>query len=364
MSALDQITQLAQAPLEASRAALRFPRAALEYSNILLTTSEARTGQTPRDEVWTHRKTTLYRYRNPRVTHPIPVLLVFALINRPDIFDLRPGTSFVEYLLDEGYDVFLLDWGVPGEEDADTGLEYYVCDALPWGIRETLRASGQEELTLLGWCIGGALCAMHAALEADRTPVRNLVLLTTPVDTTGSLYEVWVRRDWFDPRIVTEANPAVPGAAVDFANKMMKPVTNFWTTYRRLWEDVWAGKDRRDSYQPMAAWVADNPPFPGRAYREWIEWMYQQNRLVRGRLRLRGRRVDLSRIDQNLLVITAGADHIAPRRGTLPLLSLVSSRDVTHFDRPGGHIGLMAGSRARKEIWPDLAGWLAERSDR
>jgi polyhydroxyalkanoate synthase len=114
----------------------------------------------------------------------------------------------------------------------------------------------------------------------------------------------------------------------------------------------------------MARWVADNPPFPARAYREWITWMYKENRLVRGRIRLRGRPVDLGRIEQNLLVVTAGADHIAPRPGTLPLLDMVASEDVTHLDRKGGHIGLMAGSKARDEIWPEIAGWLAERSAR
>ena len=112
----------------------------------------------------------------------MPVLLVFALINRPHIFDLRPGHSFVEYLLGEGFDVLLLDWGEPDEEDADQGLEFYVCDALPAAIRETRRATGAEEVSLLGWCIGGTLVAMHAALEPD-TPVRNLVCLTTPIDT-------------------------------------------------------------------------------------------------------------------------------------------------------------------------------------
>jgi polyhydroxyalkanoate synthase len=61
--------------------------------------------------VWTHRTTTLYRYRSHRRAYAVPVVLVFALINRPDIFDLRPGHSFVEFLLGEGFDVFLLDWG-------------------------------------------------------------------------------------------------------------------------------------------------------------------------------------------------------------------------------------------------------------
>jgi polyhydroxyalkanoate synthase len=333
----------------------------MEFANVLLTTRDAAIGQTPREVVWTHRATTLYRYRSRRREHAIPVLLVFALINRPEIFDLRRGNSFVEFLLDEGFDVFLVDWGVPDEEDSDMGLDSYVCDELPWGIRECLRASGQEEVTLVGWCIGGALCTMYAALNPE-APVRNLVLLTTPVDTTGSLYTTWVARDSFDVDAVADALPAIPGAGVDFANKMMKPVTNFWTTYRRLWDQVRAGEAKREAYQTMAKWVADNPPFPSKAYREWITWMYKENRLVAGRLRLRGERVDLTRIEQNLLVVTAGADHIAPRDGTLPLFDLVTSDDVTHLDRPGGHIGLMAGSKAKREIWPELADWLRERS--
>ncbi|MGA2928342.1 MAG: alpha/beta fold hydrolase, partial [Solirubrobacteraceae bacterium] len=227
--------------------------------------------------------------------------------------------------------------------------------------REVLRESAQDELTLLGWCIGGALCLMYGGWFADN-PVRNMALLTTPVDTSGSLYQTWVGRDSFDVDYVAEGYKAIPGQAVDWANKLMKPVTNYWTTYRRLWDGVLAGEARRDAYQAMARWVADNPPFPAAAYRDWITWMYKENRLVQGRMRLRRRRVDLGRIDQSLLVVTAGADHIAPPQGTKPLLDLVSSDDITCIDRPGGHIGLMAGSKAKAEIWPDIAQWLEQRS--
>jgi polyhydroxyalkanoate synthase len=113
----------------------------------------------------------------------------------------------------------------------------------------------------------------------------------------------------------------------------------------------------------MAKWVADNPPFPGRAWAQWIELMYRDAGLLRGRVRLRGRSVDLGRIDQSVLVITAGADHIAPRPGTMPFFDAISSEDVEHLARPGGHIGLVAGSAARKELWPEIAAWLAERSE-
>jgi polyhydroxyalkanoate synthase len=341
---------------------LRAPLAALEYTNILLTQNDAKVGISPKDVVWTHRKTTLYRYRSDNRKHAIPVLLVFALINRPDIFDLRPGNSFVEFLLEQGFDVFLIDWGYPEEEDADMGLSNYVCDELHWGIRETLRASGQDELTLLGWCIGGTLCLLYGGYFEDN-PIRNMALLTTPVDTRGSLYASWVGRESFDVDYVAEGYKAIPGPAIDWANKMMKPVTNYWTTYRRLWEGVLNGGARRESFQPMARWVADNPPFPAAAYREWITTMYKENRLVRGRMRLRDKLIDLKHVDQSLLVVTAGADHIAPPQGTRPLLELVGSDDITCIDRPGGHIGLMAGSKARKEIWPDIADWLSERSN-
>ena len=340
----------------------RAPPAAVEFATVRLTQHDAAVGTTPKDAVWTWRTTTLYRYRSTQRRHPVPVLLVFALINRPDIFDLRPGNSFVQFLLDEGFDVFLLDWGVPDDADADLGIEAYVCDALPWGIRETLRAAGQEQVSVVGWCIGGALTAMHAALEPDG-PARNLVLLTTPVDTANSRYGRWVARESFDPERVTDAWPSVPGGAVDTANKLLKPVTNLWTPNRRLWQQVLEGKHNRESFQAMSKWVGDNPPFPGRAYREWITWMYKENRLVRGTLRLRGRRVDLGRIHQDLLVVTAGADHITPTADTEPIFTLVGSQDVTRLARPGGHIGLMVGSRAREDVWPDIAAWLAARSD-
>ena len=347
--------------MSALRDLVRLPVDALEFSNILLTTGDAEIGTSPHDVVWTHRKTTLYRYRSSSRRHAVPVLLVFALINRPQIFDLRPGNSFVEHLLEAGFDVFLLDWGEPDEEDADMGLGEYVCDELEWGIRECSRAAGGTEVTLLGWCIGGTLVAMHAALEPG-APVRNLVLLTTPIDTRGSLYAQWVGRKAFDADRIADAMPALPGTGIDFANKLMKPVTNYWTTYRKLWQQVRRGEAQRSAYQSMAKWVADNPPFPAKAYREWITWMYKENRLFEGTLRLRNRRVDLGRIERPLLVVTAGADHIAPPEGTRPLLELVSSQDVTHLDRPGGHIGLMAGSKARAEVWPEIVEWLQERS--
>jgi polyhydroxyalkanoate synthase subunit PhaC len=161
---------------------------------------------------------------------------------------------------------------------------------------------------------------------------------------------------------VTDNWDVIPGVGIDIANKWMKPVTNLWTTYRRLAQSVYDGTVDREAYQTMAKWIADNPPFPARAFREWVTWIYKENLLARGLLRVRGRRADLGRIEQSLLVVTADRDHIVPPSNTVPLLDPVSSTDVTHLAKRGGHIGLMAGSKARDEMWPELTEWLSQRS--
>jgi polyhydroxyalkanoate synthase len=204
---------------------------------------------------------------------------------------------------------------------------------------------------------------MHAGLVGAQSPARNLLLLTTPIDPTGSLYHTWVGRDSFDVDYVCSNWDVIPGAGIDIANKLMKPVTNLWSTYRRLAQDVYDGRADPEAFTSMAKWIADNPPFPARAFREWVTWIYKENRLARGVLRLRGRRVDLRRIEQSMLVLTADRDHIVPPQNSMPLLELAASGDATHLARPGGHIGLMAGSRAPRQIWPELTDWLTPRSD-
>ncbi len=338
------------------------PVALLKTAEVMLTCEDAVIGATPREVIWTHRKVTLYRYHSANRKHPIPILLVFALINRPDVFDLRPGNSFVEFLLGEGYDVFLVDWGWPGDEDDDMGVADYVCDELHWAVRETLRASGAEQTTLIGWCIGATLTAMYTAIHAELNQVKNLVVLTMPVDTRGSVYETWVNRESFDVETIT-GNGGLPGEAIDIANRMLKPVTNFITTRRKVFDQVREGTLDRAGYQSMNKWVGNNPPFPAQSYRDWIQWMYKENRLINGTMRLREKLVDFGDIvEPSVLVVTADADHIAPRASTLPFVAMCGSKDLTHFDRKGGHIGLMAGSKARFQTWPDISAWLAARS--
>jgi polyhydroxyalkanoate synthase len=108
----------------------------LRTFNRLLTT-DAKIAQTPKEVVWTLNKAKLYRYI-PIVPEAerkkLPLFMVFAVMNRPYVLDLRPGHSFVEYMLKQGYDLHLLDWGIPGPEDRKLKFDDYVLDYLPRAI--------------------------------------------------------------------------------------------------------------------------------------------------------------------------------------------------------------------------------------
>src|SRR5919202_6534809 len=148
-------------------------------AHIVLQGTEVKTGQTPKEVVWEKGKAKLYRYEpNAEKRFQVPVLLVYALILRPYILDLVPGNSFVEYLVGEGFDVYMLDWGVPGSEDKHLSFENYVLDYMPEAVEQVLSNSQSEEITLFGYCQGGTIIAMYASLFPDK-PLRNLILLTT-----------------------------------------------------------------------------------------------------------------------------------------------------------------------------------------
>ena len=143
--------------------------------------ADAPVGQTPKELVWRKNKAALYRYtRSEPATHRTPIFLVLPLINRANILDLRPGASFVEFLLGKGYDVFLIDWGTPGDQERTLDVATLVTRYLPRAAKAIQTGQWHRQITVLGYCIGGALATCFAALHPE--VVRNLVLLTAPID--------------------------------------------------------------------------------------------------------------------------------------------------------------------------------------
>jgi polyhydroxyalkanoate synthase len=344
---------------------------------LILQGTRIETGQTPKVVVWTRRKARLYRYEPEKEKkHPVPVLLVYALILRPYILDLIPGNSFIEYLVGEGFDVYLLDWGIPDDEDKNLSFEEYVLDYLPEAVENVVRSSRAGELTLFGYCQGGTMAAMYAAIFPGE-PLKNLVLLATPVDFAPEdpglfgLWTVLTSERYFDPNLLFDPDPVVetfgnvpgdlPGRLVEAGTSALKPLTDYAGTYASLWERM-KREDSLNSLLAVSRWVDDGVTFPGEAFRQWIRDFYQQNKLARGELELRGRRVELSNIMCPVLDIAGNKDFICPLSQARPTMDLVGSEDKEMLVLDAEHVGLMAGPVARGELWPSIGAWLGARS--
>jgi len=329
-------------------------------------TTRTAIAQTPKELVWTLNKAKLYHYipvvpKEQR--HPVPLLLVFALMNRPYILDLRPGHSFVEFMVNSGYDLYLLDWGAPGPEDKNLKFDEYTLEYMPRAIRKLKVIAGVEEFSMLGWCIGAILTTIYAALRPD-DGLRNLILLTAPLDFSNKealTFARWTDERYFNVDRVLAAFGNMPGEMIDYGARALKPVENYIVNYVKLWDNI-ENPHVIEAWQAMNTWVTDNIPLAGGVFRQLIVDLYRNDRLMRGEMMIRGERVDLSRLRANLLTVIAEGDHITPPCQSQAILSKVSSKDKELFSVPGGHIGIMAGSGANKRTWPKIDAWLSRRS--
>ncbi len=331
-----------------------------------LLTTDAKIAQTPKEVVWTLNKAKLYRFA-PVVPESerkrIPLLMVFAIMNRPHVLDLRPGHSYAEYMLRQGYDLYLLDWGAPGPEDKNLKFDDYTLEYLPRVVRKLKKVSGCDEFSMLGWCLGALISTMYAALRPD-DGLKNLILLTAPLDfsdKTAGGFTRWASNPAFNADTIVDALGNIPGEMIDTGAKMLKPIENYFGSFTMLWENIENPKTV-EAWHAMNTWVRDIIPMSGAAYRQLINELYKENRLMEGTMALRGERVALNKLKANLLNVIAESDHITPSCQSERIMDLVGSEQKEVFRVRGGHIGIMAGRGAEKSTWPHIESWLAARS--
>jgi polyhydroxyalkanoate synthase subunit PhaC len=321
---------------------------------------EPRTGVTPREEVYKRNKSRLYRYRSSR-THRTPVLFVPNLgISRPYIFDLLPGGSFVEHMTREGFDFYLLDWGVFGPEDNGLTLEECVVKILPRMAQKVLESSGADELSILGYCMGAPLSVSFVASHPE-IPVKNFINMAGPIDFAKvGLFGLWLDKRYFNVDRFVDTLGAVPADMVKAGFKLLKPTMDLSTNIN-LWWNLWNDK-YVEGFNALNKWANEYVAFPGEFFRQWVRDFYQDNKLYRGELSVGGRPVRLRSITCPVFVVGAREDYIAPPDCVRALIDAVGSRDKEYTELPGGHISLIAGRGASAHCWPKVSSWLASRS--
>ena len=318
-------------------------------------------GTTPKDVIHTEGTLKLYRYR-PLCDeiYRVPIVLVMSLVSRSYILDLTKGQSLIEFLLQRGFDVYLIDWGVPRAEHSRLRLEDYVLDFIPTCVRVINEDSGEPDVSMVGYCMGGQLASMYTALHADG-PVKNLVCFTTPVNAEGmSLYRTWTDPAHFDLDRLIATLGNLPPELIEVSFDMLRPFQK--TAGRLKLLDNVEDETFVKAHLRFERWAADQIPFAGETARQFITEFIRENKLVRNEFTLAGRTVDLGQIRVPFLHVAAEHDHIVPAEASRDLIKLVGSEDKTEIVLKGGHVSLVAGGNAVHRLWPQLDAWLAQRS--
>jgi len=356
------LRRLADQRAELLREQQRALRRALSLPGVAQAALDTKVGTAPHDVVFELGTLRLLHYRRstPPV-HPEPVLFCYALINRPYILDLQPDKSVVRRYLDAGFDVYLIDWGVPSHEDRGLKLDDYVCRFMAGVVDFILAQHRCERLHLLGYCMGGTMSVLFAALYPER--VATLTLLAAPIDfdVRESLLNIWTQPKYFDVDALVDAHGNCPAWFLQLCFSSTKPIQNLVEKHLGFFEQM---DDPRfvTNYFAMERWVNDNIPVAGETFRQFVRDLYQENQLVRGTFHIGAERIDLRRIACPLLLLTAKNDHLVSPASTYGLNRCVSSVDVKEMMIDAGHVGLVVSSKAHKTFWPEATQWLARRT--
>jgi polyhydroxyalkanoate synthase subunit PhaC len=324
-------------------------------------THRPKLGVTPKDLIWQRDKAQLWRYRGGPARVEQPLVIVTSLVSRSYILDLLPGSSSVEFLRDAGFDVFMIDWGVADELDAANTFETYVDEYLPRAIDAVLRETGASEITMIGYCLGGVLAFLYA--NGHDAPVRNLVLLATPVDFTemGPMVAALVEGR-LDPQELVDATGNVPADVLYSGFYMMAPTTVV-AQNAALLENLWNDEFVR-GFQAVGQWTRDQVPFPGAAFRQLVDELIRRNALMDGAWRVGAREIDFTATEATVLNVMASHDRVVPRAAAEPAARLVGRADRREeLVVKGGHATFGTGRSAFTHTLPRLAEWIRSHSD-
>jgi polyhydroxyalkanoate synthase len=239
-------------------------------------------------------------------------------------------------------------------------LEDYVLDRMPRCMEEIQRVTKEDEVSILGYCMGGLFGLMYGGAFPE-APVRNLVCLATPVDFSGmGLMRQWSDSRWFDVDNVVRTYGNIPAEMIRSTLEMLRPLDRF-LGYVRLWDNLW-DEEYVYNWRVRYKWVMDQIPFPGGTFKQMVTELMRGNRLMTGELTLGGRRINTKLIHASVLNAMAQYDHIAPYAATKPLCSLVGTEDRDEMVVSGGHVSLVAGRNAILRLWPTVNDWLSVRS--
>lgn len=290
----------------------------------------------------------------------VPLLVVYALINRETMLDLQPDRSVVKTFLEGGIDLYMIDWGYPKRKDRFLTINDHVNGYMD-NIVDFIRARHNvPKINLMGICMGGSFCVMYSALHPDK--IKNLVTTVTPssFDTDKGLLHVWMKNIDVDGIIKTYGN--IPGDLMNLGFLLLNPARLMIDKYIGFMENM-DNKDFVENFVRMERWIFDSPDVPGETFRQFVEDGYKKNLLIQSKMVLGGKRVDLKKLTMPLLNFYGEYDHLVPPEACNQLTKAVGSKDVEDVCLETGHIGIYVSSKFQRMFAPKIVNWLKDRDN-
>ncbi len=326
------------------------------------TESELEVGSSAKELVYTRETARLYHYDTlVDEVYRVPILIVMSPVAKGYIMDLAKGQSFVEYFLKQGHDVYMLDWLAPRMDQKHLDMATYVCDLVGECVDQVVEDSGEPELTLIGYCMGGLLSVCYSALNPDG-PIKNLACFTTPINGDGMvLHKRWLTSDNFDIDRLIEELGNIPSELINASMQALRPLQRN-ANQMRLLNNV-EDDEFVKAHLRFDRWAVDQLPLPGALARDYTNDFLRDNLFVNNKLELKGRRVDFGNIKVPFLHVVASFDHIVPEAASRDLIGLIGSEEKEEVIVRGGHVSLVAGGNAIYRLWPQLDQWASERAE-
>ncbi len=310
---------------------------------------------TPKTAVYKEDKLVLYHYdREAKPSIKTPVLIVYALVNTYKMLDLQPDRSYIKNLLAGGVDVYLIDWGFPTKSDRYLTMEDYI-NYIDHCVDTIRRKNHVDKINILSICQGGTLSVIYTALHQNK--VKNLIPHVTPIEfsTNDGLLFRWSKDMDFD-KLTEGYHGLIPGDFLNQGFDSLKPMMRVQKQQALM--NVIDDKAKLLNFLRMEKWISESPNQAGECFKKFMKDLYQQNKLVKGELKIGSDKANLKNITCPLLNIYATEDHLVPPASTIPLNDYVGSKDKTLYSFKGGHIGVFVGSKSQNELAPAVIEWL------
>ena len=332
---------------------------ARKASDVLLQDLDTEIAPTPYDVVYEEDRVKLKHYRPVTpIRYKHPLLVVYALINRETMLDLQEGRSVVQSFLNQGIDLYMIDWGYPSRKDRYLTIDDHVNGYMDNIVDFICEKNGVPKINLMGICMGGTFSVIYSALHNEK--IKNLVTTVTPTnfDTDQGLLHIWMKAVNPDRMVDTFGN--MPGDFLNFGFLLLNPARLMIDKYVGFLENM-DNKAFVENFIRMEKWIFDSPDVPGETFRQFIKDGYQENLLIQSKMKVGGQKVDLKNITMPVLNIYGKYDHLVPPEACEKLTDRVGSKDVEDLCLETGHIGIYVSSKYQREFAPKIAGWLKAR---